>query len=253
LSLPLCEPVPLDDYRVASAICYPRPSCPRDPGWLAGHGVIAVCNIAGGTPLLGGLRVVGKGHAGVVLAALHSEGYVAVKVLRLDSKRESLEWEARLQLEASRAGAAPRVLAWSEWFVVSELVEGPSLGELAARGEPPEWAVVEALRAARALDAAGVLHHEIHRPWRNVLYTTSKALIVDYESASRGCGNVPKILAGLASRHRILRGLLGELRGMLRDYKERECPQGVYREIEEAVRDALARVKNPGPPGPGGL
>jgi len=234
-----CEPLPPDDRRVALAVCYPRPRCHRDPDWLTTYGIVAVCDVAGGTPLLGGLRVLGKGHAGVVMAALHTKGPVAVKVLRLDSKRGSLEWEARLQLEASRAGAAPRMWAWSDWFIVSDLVAGPSLEVLAEHGEPPGWAVIEALRAARALDATGILHHEIHRPWRNILYTTSKALIVDYESASRGCGNVPKIISGIASRHSILRGLLGSRRGLLREYRRRGCPYSLYMEIEERVARAL--------------
>ncbi|MEB2837220.1 MAG: hypothetical protein GSR80_000904, partial [Desulfurococcales archaeon] len=222
----------------AWALCYPRPPCRRDPALLAGAGVEHFCSVATGARLPGGLGVLGKGHAGVVLAASTRWGPAAVKVLRLDSKRGSLAGEAALQAVAARAGAAPEVYAWGGWFIVSRLVPGPSLGDLGR--PPPAWAVLEALRAARALDAVGILHHEIHRPWRNVLYTPAKALIVDYESASRGCGNVPKLLSGIAARSPALRRALPGLRGLLRLYREAGCPRGLYREIEERVAQALA-------------
>lgn len=236
-----CNPLPPGDPRVGEAICYPRPPCGRDPWQLSSAGVEAFCDLPGGTAIPGGPRVIGKGHAGVVLAALTIWGPAAVKVLRLDSKRESLEWEARLQSEASRAGAAPRVYAWSDWFMVSELVEGPRLGDLRDPRGLPAGPVVESLKAARALDAAGILHHEIHRPWENVILTGSAAVIVDYESAGRGCGNVAKILSGLAAADPRLAALIPRVRGLLRSYKRSGCPRSLYEELESIVAGALGK------------
>jgi putative serine/threonine protein kinase len=238
-----CPETPLEASEALTALCYPRPgpTCGSRPLELRAHGVESLCAPERGVLLPGGMRVLGKGHAGVVLLARSRWGLVALKVLRLDGKRGDLSGEARLQSIASRAGAAPPVYAWGRWFIISGLVEGPRLEDLPR--PLPGWAVLEALRAARALDAAGVLHAEISRPWRSVIFTSqhpgSRALIVDYESAGRGCGNVPKILSGLALRHKPLMQLLATLRPLLRRYKSEGCPLSVYREVEALVARAL--------------
>ena len=168
-----------------------------------------------------------------------------MKVRRSDSKRESLALEASFAHRAALAGAGPRVHYWSDNVIVMDIVRGPSLGYLADRGLLGAAHVMAAVGAARALDAAGVLHHEISRPWRHVYITGRHALIIDYDSASEGCGNVPKILAGLLAR--LPKGLetLNLLRPLLSRYKREDCPRGVYEDIasrlEYLLRLGLAR------------
>lgn len=162
-----------------------------------------------------------------------------MKVRRLDSRRSSLEEEAVRLETASRHGASPRPLAWDRNVIVMELVEGPTLGEALVSGADPLPAVLAALDAARALDAAGILHYEIHRPWRNVLFTGTtlgRALIVDLDSAGEGCGNASRLVGGLASRLPRLRG--SQVMELVREYKK-ECSWGSYLALRKAVAEAL--------------
>jgi putative serine/threonine protein kinase len=186
--------------------------------------------------------VAGKGRASVVLAADTPWGLMAVKARRLDSRRGSLRPEGSALARASRHGASPAPRYYDDNVIVMDYVEGPSLGGLARLGLLEPRHVAEALEAARALDAAGVLHLEIHRPWENVRFTSSgRALIVDLESSSEGCGNVPRLVSGLA---RLSARLLdevrrGSLRGYLRMYYEEGCPRSVYDVIKNAVLSLL--------------
>ncbi len=184
--------------------------------------------------------VIGKGHTAVLLAVEAGGRVAAAKVRRLDSRRESLWGEAERLLEASRHGASPRPLAWNRDVILMELVTGPTLGE-ALRLDPLR-AVSASLEAARALDTAGILHHEIHRPWRNILFTgptLATAVIVDLDSAGEGCGNPAKLLGGLTARMPGLRSR--EVLEAAREYK-RECSRAAYEGLRKAVLEALSRA-----------
>ncbi len=240
---------PLSSPQAASVLCYPpREGC--DPDRVASQveaaGVCCLLDLGRAELSLGGVevRVLGKGHSSVVFAGQLNEGYVvAVKVRRTDSKRGSLEHEGRLLEEAARAGASPRPLYYSRDVIVMQYVGDVSLERL-LRDPPPQFvavAMVEALRAARALDSALVLHEELHRPLQNVFYPwwpeSPRALVIDLESASRGCGNVNKFVSFLLGRE-LMRGA-GVLKGLLREYREAKCPRDAYLRVEEAVRAFL--------------
>lgn len=212
------------------AACYPpgRGGCGERIARLNELGVKSVCS------------VLGKGHASIVLLADTRWGVAAVKVRRLDSRRESLEAEARALLLGSLHGATPKPLAWNTDVIVMEPLFGPSLGE--ALHLNPYTATLEALKAARALDTAGIEHLELHRPWRNVLFARplGPALIVDLDSHSTGgCGNVPRLLAGLSRRLGIIDTSREPLRGLLARYKKLGCPSHLYEEIVAIVSTRL--------------
>lgn len=118
-----------------------------------------------------------------------------------------------------------------------ELVEGPVFAE--ALKDNRVKAITEAIKAARALDSAGILHYEIHRPWRNVVFTSynlSTALIVDLDSAGEGCGNAARLIGGLLPRFPELHR--SDIHGLLRDYKK-ECSIRAYQALVKAVEEAL--------------
>ena len=165
-----------------------------------------------------------------------------MKVRRLDSRRRSLEPEGRALEAAWRHGASPKPYYYGRDVIVMEYVGGPSLGWAYSLGLLTGSMVSEALEAARSLDNAGILHLELHRPWENIVYTsTMKALIVDLDSHSRGCGNVARLVSGLARiSSRLLREVReGDLREALREYYRRGCPRDVYLAIKNMVLDAL--------------
>lgn len=209
--------------------CWPRIRSCTGAWILEELGVYAVCTRGrGGLPR----GCLGKGHSSLVLAVLAwGVGEAAAKIIRPGGRRESLESEARLLYEAWRAGAAPRVYRWTPRGILMELLRGPSLGFLVEECMLTEDKIAEAMEAAYALDTAGILHYEIHRPWRNIFYRDSRAVIIDFESAGPGCGNVPRLAQALLSR---IPGGLGIVKShgrVLGLYKKR-CPD---RELMEEI------------------
>jgi len=228
-----CSGVEPPSHRLLEALCYPRGPCGLRLEEARRAGVEGFCYTGNALNPV----ILGKGHSSTVLLGVLRGGLVAVKVRRLDSKRDSLAGEGLLLEEASRHGAAPKPYYYSRDLIVMDYIPGPSLRDL--RGTPYwPWSVLEALEAARALDAAGILHYELRRPWRHVLFTGSmKAVVIDFESAGRGCGSVSKLLGGLAP---LLGGVdvVVRLRGLLRVYN-RECSRDYYEEIVGFVRELL--------------
>ena len=228
-----CPGVEPPGNRLLEALCYPRGPCGLRLEEARRAGVGGFCYTGNALNPV----ILGKGHSSTVLLGVRRGGLVAVKVRRVDSKRESLIGEGRLLEEASRHGAAPKPYYYSRDLIVMEYIPGPHLGGL--RGTP-YWpqGVLEALEAARSLDAAGILHYELRRPWRHILFTSSsRAVVIDFESAGRGCGSVSKLLGGLAP---LLGGVVAatRLRGLLRMYN-RECTRDYYEEIVGFVRKLL--------------
>ncbi len=228
-----CREAPPWDPLVVEAACYPRrdESCPRLLGEIQEAPIAGFCMV-GSRPI-----VAGKGHAAVVLVARTPWGYAAVKIRRRDSKKPSLAGEALLASRAHAAGAAPPVYWWGGEVIVYGLAAGPLLGDIMSRGAPPPSLIVEALEAARALDAAGILHEELSRPWRHVVFTDGRALILDYDSARAGCGSVTRLAAGILARIGGA-GILQGLRPLLAEYKKR-CGRREYEEIVRAVMGAM--------------
>jgi Predicted Ser/Thr protein kinase len=243
---------PLSSPQAAAAFCYPR-AYRCDPLRVAAEaesaGVCCIINMGVAEINVGDvrIRVLGKGHASLVVAGLTFDGQVvAIKVRRTDSKRSSLEGEGRLLEVASRAGASPAPLYYSKDLIVMEYVGDVSLEQVLRASPSPllRRSLLEAVRAARALDAVKILHAELHRPLRNVFYprwpSSLKAVIIDLESSSRECGNVNKVLSFMIAKG-LLRGQAVEaLRSLLRDYRLAGCPRDLYVVIEEKLDQAFA-------------
>ncbi len=238
--------IPLGGIESLSAACYPRPSrrCGILLAELEAAGIMGF--VPSGKTWVPGyprsVKVLGKGHASIVVAACYRGGGVAaVKIRRPDSKRESLVQEASLLLEASRAGASPRPWAWSRNFIVMDLVSGPSLGEAlrvwARDRRLARLLLAKALHAAYAMDQAMILHRELSRPHRHILFTgdpaRSAALVIDLESATPGkCGNLNRIAQYAA---RVLGASIRGVSGLLARYKREGCPRSLYIEIVERL------------------
>ena len=235
--------------RAVAALCYPgyHRSCLARAARLETVGVEEILFCGPSRVLLQPgilVEILGKGHASTVMAATSRYGLVAVKARRTDSKRESLAWEAKILGRACRAGAAPCPYYADDDIIVMDLVAGPPLGDvLSAFGSDNIIHIVaEAVEAAYALDSAMILHKELGRPWKHILFTgppnLSKALVIDLESASTGkCGNVPKVVGAILARLGIDPG---PLRGTLKKYKDNGCPSPLYRDIRDKVMAILS-------------
>ena len=144
-----------------------------------------------------GVHVLGKGHVGVVVAALLGGRRVALKVRRADADRESLEAEATNLRLANGVSVGPQLLGWSPNFLAMELVEGEYLFDWVGGLGPSDGIRLShilrmLLEAARRLDEAGLDHGELSMADRHVIVQGDEPRIVDFESAStsRRCGNV---------------------------------------------------------------
>jgi predicted Ser/Thr protein kinase len=143
-------------------------------------------------------RLLGKGHASIVTLGIRDGLLVVVKVRRTDSKHSSFRDEAVRQKLAWKAGVAPRVHCFNDNVIVMDIVQGKPLGFYKVI---PREVASKVLWSAYTLDAAGIWHKELSRPWRHVYVTRGNALIIDYGSASFGCcGNLPSIAGALMNR-----------------------------------------------------
>ncbi len=199
---------------------------------------------------LGGAGIIGKGHSSVVIKALLSNGeVVAVKLLRTDSKRESLRDECLALMKSYPI--SPKVYFCSDEFIVMEFIEGRELrhyikelrgcNELVTLG-------IKILGAARYLDIAGVDHKELSIPVKHVIVSDRGTIrIVDFESVSigRAC-NVNRISSWFLVRSGITRSccqnhgeLIKHARGILREYKHGLRDESFARLIKLIVKHCL--------------
>jgi putative serine/threonine protein kinase len=187
--------VPIEDlakspYR--EILAYPRPSDESVESRIRQLKRLGIEGLEFEGPLrIGKLSVLGKGVVGLVVAGTADGGRVAVKIRRVDSRRNSMIHEAEMMRAANKAGIGPECLGSSEDVLEMQFLEGQRLplwlSGLKGRGRKARVkATVKALleQCAR-LDAYGLDHGELSRAHKNVLVSTGdNPWILDYESAS---------------------------------------------------------------------
>jgi putative serine/threonine protein kinase len=141
---------------------------------------------------VGRLKVLGKGHVGVVVACLWRGRRAALKIRRTDADRESLEGEGEVLKEANKSNLGPLLFAASRDFIVMEELVGANLVDwLEGSGDIANGVfksvLVDICGQARLLDVAGVDHKELTDPRRHVLVQPDgRARVLDFETAATG-------------------------------------------------------------------
>ena len=178
-------------------------------------------------------KVLGVGHAGIVVQAIWNNKLVALKIRRIDSKRGSLEVEAMMQMLAHNVNVAPRVYAYDKDFIVMDYVDGIKLSEwlrIVDDKEEITFVIKNILDKCRKLDIIGLDHGELSRAHSHIVISkTGEVYILDYESAStnRKPKNVTSICSYLflggskysKNLRRILNINVEVLKRLLREYK----------------------------------
>jgi len=254
-ALDVCFP-PEEAHNV---LCYPfRPSatqhCEDLIKRIRSYGI--ECLVSFDRVSVGRFKVLGKGHAGVVLLARHSSlGVVAVKVRRLDSKRESLEFEGELMSEAFKLGVAPRVYIYDKDVVVREYIDGVEFGEAVNFEKLDHTSIkllIELIFSALILDIAGIDLEELTNPSGQVIVSRDGRLFfVDFESAKRraNAANVNKILSyiirGLlrTNRARTSENLITELTTIAHSYKSCGSDPMCRRAVVSEACSILLRIR----------
>ncbi len=261
-SVRMFEEVELYDPRARAVICYPPSTlCDFDSriDELKNLGVVKL--ISYGSVVLGDMRVVGKGHAAVIVLARMSNGdVVAVKIRRLDSKRQSLEDEGRLLSIAYETGYAPKVYGYSRNYVIREYIDGPTLGRFLVSTRDRRnivKALVSLLQGARALDIVGIELDEISNPSDQVvLYQgdPEKPMFIDFETGRirKPSSNVTSVLGFIVGRSvqgrrvRDLAGLgnddIAKLRELARLYKQTSCEEVREQIFNEIIGVLLSKA-----------
>jgi len=212
-----------DPYK--TILCYPKFSSEefeRRIGELSGLGV-STLEFRGSKNIFG-TRVLGKGCVGIVVSALRENERVAVKILRTDAGRSSLDHEASMLRLANSVNVGPALLDVSRNFLVMKYVEGLLLPEwvrgLKGRGKKRrlEGVLVALLKACYRLDQIELDHGELSRAPKHVLVDAKdQPEIVDFETASnqRRPSNVTSISQYLLVGSDLSR-LVKRIRGPLR-------------------------------------
>jgi putative serine/threonine protein kinase len=178
-----------ESRKISLVLCYPRPADPEVSSRIKELYTLGVdALLLRGRTNLAGVPVLGKGHVGVVVAAMHRGREVALKIRRVDADRGTMRREAEMLRKANSLSVGPRLLGCSDNFLLMELVEGKNLQEwLRETGGAEETRLVlrELLQQCRRLDEGSIDHGELSRAHRHVVVTASgQAHIIDFETAS---------------------------------------------------------------------
>lgn len=231
------EPLKFDDPRLYKLLCYPLVEggdVESRIHELRELGVIPC--IGGDVELHGGLRVLGKGTVGIVIYGLMDNEVVALKVLRCDANRMSLEREAKILRTVNNAGIGPKLILHSKNFLVMEFVRGQVLDNFLLEGSYA--CIVRALKKlfwqCFKLDSLGIDHGELSTPKKHIFIYRCSPTIVDFETASfsRKVSNLTAIIGHIffkktpiSERMRLLFNINNEKLKMLKEnlrlYKEK--------------------------------
>ena len=228
-------------------LCYPKP----DPRELEARieelkrmGVEGL--VFEGRAKLFGLGLLGKGNTGLVVKAIYRGREAALKIKRIDSRREGARREGEMLSLANSLGIGPKLISYSENFVLMELIKGERIGDWLPRCGKGELKAVlrELLDQCFRLDEAGIDHGELSDPRRHVLVSGSKPYILDFERASlaRRPSNLTSLVQyfsiGGPYSSRVRRMLGFDLDGLidaLRLYKSRRGAE-TFARVLEALR-----------------
>lgn len=207
------------DKYVARILCYPQVDCSAFEERLrilVEDGFLYF--IETGVHVLG-MRVLGKGYTGITVVARHKVyGVGALKVLRLDSRRKSLEGEALMLKALEGTGIAPHLYAYRDFYLFRELVPADKctpvvkvLNSLLLEGNLEKLRIVlrNCIESMYRLDRLGVDHTEVGRPGGHVFWCEGGVKIIDWDSArvSRKPSNLTSIVSFLLFRYEKAREL----------------------------------------------
>ena len=147
--------------------------------------------VFGGNLAIDRIRLLGKGVSGLVVTGIIKEERVALKIRRVDSRRDSMEHETSMLRLANSVEVGPRYLGSTSDVLAMELVDGERLpawlSSLKGRGRRSRvrHVVKELLDQCLRLDRCGLDHGELSRAHKNILVPGDCGpYILDFESAS---------------------------------------------------------------------
>ncbi len=142
-----------------------------------------------GTTQLGKLHVLGKGYVGVVIMAKKNDKPLSLKIRRTDSPRKMMKQEAKLLERANEIGVGPKLIDFSNNFILMEFISGKKIGdwvkEVKGKGASNilKSVIRKILKDCRKMDQDGFDHGELSSINKHVI-VGKKISLIDFESAS---------------------------------------------------------------------
>ena len=182
---------------------------------LEGLGV--ECLVDYGVKRVGRYSVVGKGWASIVVLCIQDGSLRVLKIRRLDSRRDSLEYEGMLLEYLAPYRLVPRVYHWSRDFIIMDYASSGCLRDyinmLLETGDTRclRNLIASILVKAYILDKLGIDHGELNRPETHIVIDNGDPLFIDFESARYGrrVHNVTSLSSYFFIRSRFKEKLLG--------------------------------------------
>ncbi|HET8793823.1 MAG TPA: hypothetical protein VFM31_08515 [Nitrososphaeraceae archaeon] len=141
------------------------------------------------------LKILGKGHAGIVLKVnTYSGKIIALKIRRLDSRRKNCLTEVSCQKLANLVGIGPKFIDSTEDLILMEFINAPRISDwlLDQYNNSPNLIihnfrqiVNDLLEQCYRLDNINLDHGELTRIDRHVMISDKNNVsIIDFESSS---------------------------------------------------------------------
>jgi putative serine/threonine protein kinase len=187
----------------AKVVCYPKPTAEALQKRLKELKQLGINAVEfSGEKQAFNVAVLGKGCVGIVVKAFTEAGTVALKIRRVDADRIGMLHEAEMLKLANSVSVGPKLLGFSEDFLVMEFIEGllfPEWLQTAKRKQGKERlrnVLRLALEQCWRLDNTGLDHGELsHAPKHIIVKRDDTPCIVDFETASttRRASNVTSL------------------------------------------------------------
>lgn len=223
--------------KLCRILCYPRDDfelCRRRLEELYKLGVRCIIPI--GRARICGISILGKGCESIVIAGLmEMNGVIAIKIRRLDSSRRTMRGEATKLSIANRVGVGPKLIAFTDDFILMEYVNGIELPDFIRKVRDRNKLIrvlVDILEQTYKLDSVGLIHKELSRANRHILIRKYdlKPFILDFETASltSKSSNLTQVISFLFIKPSTIRSKIYQLLGtvnadklieVLREYK----------------------------------
>lgn len=140
-----------------------------------------------GPTILNGNPILGKGTRGVVIKAYSKNSEYALKIRRLDSPRRNLLHEVKIQSFANSFGIGPKIVDYSNNFIMMELIRGKVLSDFyfmqSINIEIIRRVIKSLLNQCYLLDLYGIDHGELSDLRKHVIIN-ERVNIIDFDSAS---------------------------------------------------------------------
>jgi len=232
------HPVDLADDFIEFTLCFPLRKCSEL------YSRITMLIESGFTHLIEygseiqGHRIIGKGFASINILALNKQyGLGLLKLRRMDSRRQTLEYEGFVLDFLEKTGYVPKLYSFNREYVFREylaecrdfvnyFVETIENG----RVEESVSVVKKLLYALYFLDKLGVDHGELNRPFKHIYWCGVNGVkIIDWESSSfsRKPHNLTSFVSFLLYRvrSRVVANTIEPVRGsileLLKKYKDK--------------------------------